>query len=70
MSDVTDAPEDSQPAITQAAPVAVEVPAKHETLFRRIAALIHRDEQWLIDNIDAGITHFESMFKDVANDQQ
>lgn len=46
-----------------AAPVTIEVPAAHASLFQRIKALIERDEQWIIDNVHAAVTTLENMFK-------
>lgn len=51
-----------------AAPVTIEVPAAHASLFQRIKALIERDEQWIVDNIHAGIAHFEKMVGDAKDD--
>lgn len=72
MSDVqasaAQAPVDAQPDVALAAPVTIEVPAAHTSLFQRIKALIERDEQWIIDNIHAGITHFESIVGGVRDE--
>jgi hypothetical protein len=45
------------------ATVAVEVPTEHETLVQRVLALLENDATWLKDNIEAGLTHFEGLFK-------
>lgn len=46
------------------ATVSVEVPAQHLSLIERAVALLKREEQFVIDNIEAGISHFEAMFKE------
>jgi hypothetical protein len=45
------------------ATVSIEVPAQHQSLLERAAALLSRSESWIADNIEAGISHFEAMFK-------
>ncbi len=45
-------------------PVTLEVPAEHESLLKRALALLERDEAWVKDNIEAGIAHFENIFKE------
>lgn len=52
------------------APVTIEVPAAHASLFERIKALVERDEQWIVDNIHAGIAHFESIIKSASDAKQ
>lgn len=50
---------DPQPA----APVTVTVPAEHADLLQRAVALLEKGEQWVKDNIEAGVTTLENMFK-------
>lgn len=66
-----DAPNDAEvPPLT---PVNTDVtmnltlPAEHADLLERVASLLARGESWLKDNIEAGISHFEAMFKDSDN---
>jgi hypothetical protein len=60
-----DAPS-SAPAAPEPAAVGtlVEVPVEHVTLVKRVLALLEKDATWLKDNIEAGVTHFEGMFKE------
>lgn len=44
------------------ATVAVDVPVEHVDLIKRAVALLERGEQWVADNIHAGISHFEGIF--------
>jgi hypothetical protein len=53
----------AEDAPATAATVTVEVPAAHETLVQRVLALLEKDATWLKDNIEAGLTHFEGLFK-------
>lgn len=65
------APASTEPAIVetkqadqsdeQPATVAVDVPAEHVSLIKRAVALLERGEQWITDNIHAGISHFEGI---------
>lgn len=74
MSDVqasaAQAPVDAQPDVALAAPVTIEVPAAHASLFQRIKALIERDEQWIIDNVHAGVTTLENMFNGIEDEAE
>lgn len=70
MESAAQAPVDAQPDVALAAPVTIEVPAAHASLFERIKALIERDEQWIVDNIHAGIAHFEKMVGDAGLDAE
>lgn len=63
------APEPVEPEAPAAAPAPVtvtiaDVPAAHADLLERVGALLKKDLGWLKDNIEAGIAHFEGMFKD------
>lgn len=41
----------------------IEVPAVHVSLFERVVALLKKDEQAIVDNIHAGVSALEAMFK-------
>lgn len=73
MSDPTDtgsaAPASTEPEAPAAAPdlttvTIADVPAAHADLLERVGALLKKDLGWLKDNIEAGISHFEGLFKD------
>jgi len=51
-----------------AAPVTLEVPAEHADIMQRALSLLNRGEQWVTDNIHAGIKHFEDIFGIKAED--
>lgn len=65
MSD--DAPALSEPAEAaqqdQAPTVTLDVPTDHLGLFQRIVTLIESGEQWVLDNIHAGVTTLEGMLQ-------
>lgn len=46
--------------------VAVTVPAEHLSLVTRLLAVLEKDATWVKDNVEAGITHLENMFKSEA----
>jgi hypothetical protein len=46
------------------ATVSIDVPAQHQSLLERATALLSKDIGWVKDNIEAGLTHLENMFKD------
>lgn len=48
----------------QPASVAVDVPAEHVGLLTRLVAVLKRDEQWIVDNIHAGVVQLENIFKE------
>lgn len=58
------APADSAPAVAIAPDVSIDVPAAHASLFERIVALLKKDEQTIVDNVHAGVSALEAMFKD------
>lgn len=68
MSDPADSASAATPVPADApAPVAVtiaDVPVAHVDLLERVGELLKKDIGWLKDNIEAGIAHFEGMFKD------
>lgn len=70
MESAAQAPVDAQPDVALAAPVTIEVPAVHASLFQRIKALIERDEQWIIDNVHAGVTTLENMFGGIEDEAE
>lgn len=41
--------------------VAVPVPAEHQSAVERFVALLKSGEQWIVDNVHAALTHFESL---------
>lgn len=41
----------------------VEVPAAHESLVQRLVALLKKEEQTVVDNVEAGLTMLENLFK-------
>lgn len=53
--------------VEAAATVTLDVPAEHASLLQRALALLERGESYIKDNIEAGITHFEALFKDDDN---
>jgi len=68
MSDVSGAtdPAPATTVVTPATPVAVDltdVKTEHVSLLERFVALLKRDEQWIVDNIEAGVTALEGMFE-------
>lgn len=59
-----DATDNANAAASDEAPasVAVDVPAQHVSLIQRAVALLEKGEQFVIDNVEAGITTLESFF--------
>jgi hypothetical protein len=55
---------------TGTAPISITVPAAHESLFKRILTLLERGEQDIIDNIHAGIIHFENLAQARDNSEE
>lgn len=45
------------------ATVTVEVPAEHADLLQRAVELLKSGEQWVKDNIEAGVTTLEGLYK-------
>lgn len=52
---------DDAPAAPAAAPVTIEAPAEHQSLLERAVALLKTGEQYVIDNIEAGLSTLEQM---------
>jgi len=67
MSDVSGAVEQAPASVeVPATPVAVDltdVKTEHVSLLERFVALLKRDEQWIVDNIEAGVAALEGMFE-------
>lgn len=73
MSDVQSRPEpeDDSPVVTTPAPigaiapapatVSIDVPAQHQSLLERAAAVLEHAEGWVVDNVEAGIKQLETM---------
>lgn len=64
------APADAQPVAPDAstATATITVPAAHVSLFERVVALLKKDEQTIVDNIHAGVSALEAMFKSKDGD--
>ena len=62
-----DAPAASTPV---AAPVTIEVPAEHESAVQRFVDLLKSGEQWVVDNVHAALTHFESFLTPAESNVQ
>jgi hypothetical protein len=45
------------------ATVPVDVPAEHEDLLQRAVALLKKGEQFVVDNIEAGLSALEALFE-------
>jgi ABC-type nitrate/sulfonate/bicarbonate transport system substrate-binding protein len=41
----------------------VSVPVEHESTVSRLLALLAKGEQWIVDNVEAGLATLENMFK-------
>jgi ABC-type nitrate/sulfonate/bicarbonate transport system substrate-binding protein len=41
----------------------VEVPAEHQTIVERFVALLKNGEQWVVDNVEGALAHFENLTK-------
>lgn len=61
-AEATQAASDEAPAT-----VSIDVPAQHQSLLERAAALLEKADSWIVDNIEAGIAHFEGLFKQEAD---
>jgi len=57
--------QDAQAEPTQdtgdSASFSVDIPAEHSDLFERIVSLVKSGEQWVLDNIHAGVTTLENL---------
>lgn len=56
-------PAQAAPEVEPPATVTVEVPAEHVNLLQRAVELLKSGEQWIKDNIEAGVTTLEGLFK-------
>lgn len=45
----------------------VTVPVEHAALIERAVKLLERGEQWIVDNIHAGVTTLEGLLSDKNN---
>jgi len=45
---------------------AVSVPVEHESTVSRLLALLEKGEQWIVDNVEAGLKTLENMFADAT----
>lgn len=54
---------DGQTANADTQTVTVTVPAEHADLLQRAIALLEKGEQYVKDNIEAGVTMLEGLFK-------
>jgi hypothetical protein len=61
MSDADAAAQD--PSVDADDQATITVPAAHVGLFERVVALLKKDEQTIVDNIHAGVSALEAMFK-------
>ena len=46
----------------------IQVPTEHASIIERAVALLKRGEQWIIDNIHAGVTTIEGLVVDPGED--
>jgi hypothetical protein len=44
----------------------VSVPVEHESTVSRLLALFAKGEQWIVDNVEAGLKTLENMFADAT----
>jgi ABC-type nitrate/sulfonate/bicarbonate transport system substrate-binding protein len=54
------------PAATPPTHTDVSVPVEHESTVSRLLALLEKGEQWIVDNVEAGLKTLENMFADAT----
>lgn len=51
----------AEPAQAPPATVSIDVPPEHASIVSRLLAILKSGERWVIDNVEAGIGHFENL---------